>query len=128
MNVNVPKNGKQKPEKIPTKEFGREPSGNEGKPKDLKPTRYVAIVELKVRYPIIPIMQFTDDQNISTLPVLSGYATGVIEVFINESFNVPSVSALLQCPRVKGAMSVLVREIEYELQKIRNGGGRSKIK
>ena len=98
-----------------TKKSGVQKNGKNEKPCSCGKTLRVAVVQVIVRFPIIPTLKCTESPNTLIYPIHDPTATSVIQVSIPESSNVLYATRLFQNPRVSDAMIALKEAINSVL-------------
>jgi len=98
-----------------TKKSGIQKNGNERKPSSCGRTLRVAVVEVSVRFPIIPTLTCTGNPNTLTYPIHDPTATAVIEVSTEACSDALTAARLFHDMKVKSALHVLKNAISNVL-------------
>jgi hypothetical protein len=93
------------------RKYGRVQNGKQQKPSSCEKTLHVAVVQVTVRFPIIPTLRCTEGPSTLIFPIQSPTATSVIQVSIPESSNVQYAEKLFQNPKVSDALIALRKAI-----------------
>ena len=90
-----------------TKKSGVQKNGKNEKPCSCGKTLRVAVVQVIVRFPIIPILKCTESPSTLIYPIHDPTATSVIQVSIPESSGVQYAAKLFQNEKVSDALHAL---------------------
>jgi hypothetical protein len=117
-NAQTRKEGVSQSTKSTTQKSGRPKTGNEEKNNSCGKTLRVAVVQVIVRFPIIPTLRCTEGPNTLIYPILDPTATSVIQVSIPESSGVQVAGKLFQNKKVNAALRALKMAISSELNPV----------
>lgn len=98
-----------------TKKSGTRKSGNDEKNNSCGKTLRVAVVEVSVKFPIIPTLKSTESPNTLIFPIHDPTATAVIEVSTEACSDALTAARLFQDMKVKSALVVLKNAIRNVL-------------
>ena len=98
-----------------TPKSGKAKNGNDEKNNSCVRTLRVAVVEVSVRFPIIPTLRCTDAPNTLIYPLHDPIATAVIEVSTEACSDALTATKLFQDMKVKSALVVLKNAIRNVL-------------
>ncbi len=107
MNAQTHKDDVSKSTKSTTKKSGSPNSGRKPKPRSCGKTLRVAVVQVIVRFPIIPTLKCTESPITLIYPIHDPTATSVIQVSIPESSGAQVATKLFQNEKVSDALHAL---------------------